>query len=248
MKKTISIIILFYIFFTLCSCNSDTVAPNQKTARKIVDKSNSVIMERPFNIVKDGLTFTLTVTGQDYDFRDLYENDEYKKYFDYEKAFLPFVEIDEKYDENNIFYRIKGYDRYTYGKDSTSGDPQSESFVKRTLHTFTVKIENPGDKVSEFTAFPTVKVIFTDDDGNQSFDENIYLNAHKQTEFDNQAVYLDASKYPTSKNRDEYLTADIDPFLPLEANLKYVIDNDLFVSSYLCFPSDQGDKYFRIYR
>ena len=52
---------------------------------------------------------------------------------------------------------------------------------------------------------------------------------------------------PESDSYDEYLKTTLKAPSSTTVTLKYVLDNDLYTSAYLCFNSENGNKYFELY-
>lgn len=253
MKKFSAMIVLLSALILVTSCSTETTESKSETeaetgATKILNDANTVKLEESFDIIQDGQVLNLSITEYNRDFRSLYDDNSYKQYFDYEKSFLPYVEVKDKYDDYNIFYKIKGYQRTTYRTDE-NGDTKvvEKSYVNRTLHTFVLTVKNTGKEDVCLNSLPYLTVIFEDEDGNEYFDTDKYCNENGETEFSMNPVYLEPSDNPESGSYDEYLKTTLKAPSSTTVTLKYVLDNDLYTSAYLCFNSENGNKYFELY-
>lgn len=259
MKKFVLALCLLLAFVFFASCNpeneedtediesTDATKPKVNIT-KIIKDENTVKTEETFEIVQNGKPLNLYISEYNRDFRDLYDDNSYIKYFDYENSFLPYVEIESKFDENNVFYKIKGYQRKTYSTDENGNKKVVEdTFVNRTVHTFFITATNSNDEDICFENLPMLTVIYEDDIGNEYFNTNTYSNENGETEFSMTPVYLEPSDNPQADNYDDYLKTTLKAKSDNEITLKYVLDNDLYTSAYLCFQSENGNKYFKLY-
>lgn len=259
MKKFVLALCLLLSFAFLVSCNPENKKNTEDTkstdatkpkivVTKIITDENTVKIEEAFEIVQNGKSLNLCISEYNRDFRDLYDDNSYINYFDYENSFLPYVEIENKFDENNVFYKIKGYQRKTYSTDKNGNKKVIEDkFVNRTLHTFFITVTNSNDEDICFENLPMLKVIYEDDIENEYFDKNTYSNENGEIEFSMTPVYLEPSDNPDTYNYDDYLKTTLKADNTNELILKYVLDNDLYTSAYLSFQSENGDKYFKLY-
>lgn len=254
MKKFSVFFVFLSVLVILTSCTQksgerESEPSTEGTKTKILTEENTVKLEESFEITQNGDALNLSIAEYNRDFRDLYEDNSYLQYFDYEKSFLPYVEVENQFDDKNIFYKIKGYQRKCYHIDESRNKIfGEEAYVNRTLHTFTLKIENNSDKDISLKNFPSLTVILEDEHGNEYYDTNNYCNENGETEFSMTPVYIVPSDNPEAESYDDYLKTTLKANSTNEVTLKYVLDNDLYTSAYLCFYSDNGNKYFKLYR
>lgn len=255
MRKFVLALCLLFTFAFITSCNFKNVENTESIENtdetkpevnitKIITDENTVDVEKTFEIVQNGKPLNMCISEYNRDFRDLYDDN----YFDYENSFLPYVEIKNEFDENNVFYKIKGYQRRTYSTDKNGNKKVIEdTFVNRTLHTFFITVENNNDEDICFEDLPLLTVIYEDDIGNEYFNTYTYSNKNGEIEFSMTPVYLEPSNNPDADNYDDYLKTTLKAENTNDLTLKYVLDNDLYTSAYLSFQSENGDKYFKLY-
>ena len=249
MKKFFCTLIVILLVVSLSACDDESEISNTETSTNdanvsIITDYNTVGLDDKFNISIDGTSYNVCVNEYNRDFRDLYVEDSYKMFFDYENSFLPFVEIENEYDENNIFYKIKGYDRKTYSKD---GELLAESYVNRTLHTFCIDYENLTSESVTIDCFPKLVIVSKDENGNEFFDDNKYLNINDEVVFSFEPIYIEPSDAVDSGDYSKYAKITLDSNESKALTLKFVLDNDLYTKAYLCFESEDGNKYYKLY-
>lgn len=241
------VVILLVAFASACDDEAEINITETSTSDvnvSIITDDNTIGLEDKFSVSMDGTTYNVCINEYNRDFRDLYVEDSYKMFFDYENSFLPFVEIENEYDANNIFYKIKGYDRKTYSKD---GELLAENYVNRTLHTFCIDYQNLSSESVTIDCLPKLVVISKDDDGNEFFDENKYSNINDEVEFSLDPVYIEPSDDVGSSDYSKYAKITLNPNESKVITLKFVLDNDLYTNAYLCFESKDGNKYYKLY-
>ena len=248
MEKLVLMFVAISLFFASCRLEdtqvTESAIENKTSPNRIIEKyENTVFDEVPFRVNIDGNMLEYCINDYNRDFRDLYEHNESNKFFDSKNRFLPYTEIESQFDEYNIYYKMKSYKRITCSDDKILETKK----INRTLHSFEISIKNLDNKKVTLKSFPIIKVIFEDENGNEFFDKNRYTNKNGQTEFTSQPVYLYPSKNQESKNYNDYLSLDLPAGKTKKITLKYVVDNDLYTSSYLCFKDDDGNKYFKLY-
>lgn len=249
MKKLfcVLIVILLGVFTSACDNESKINISETSTSDAIVSiitDDNTIGVEDKFSVSMDGTSYNVCINEYNRDFRDLYVEDSYKMFFDYEDSFLPFVEIENQYDENNIFYKIKGYDRKTYSKN---GELLAENYVNRTLHTFCIDYENLTAESVTIDCLPKLVIVSKDDNGNEFFDENKYVNINDEVEFSLDPVYIEPSDNVDSADYSKYAKITLDSNESKALTFKFVLDNDLYTKAYLCFESEYGNKYYKLY-
>ena len=249
MKKLFCVLIVIILVVSLTACDNESEINITETSTSdaivsIIIDDNTIGIEDKFSVSMDGTSYNVCINEYNRDFRDLYVEDSYKMFFDYENSFLPFVEIENQYDENNIFYRIKAYDRKTYSKD---GELLAENYVNRTLHTFCIDYQNLMSESITIRRLPKLVVVFKDENGNEFFDENKYVNINDEVEFSLDPVYIEPSDNVDSADYSNYAKITLDSNESKALTLKFVLDNDLYTKAYLCFESEDGNKYYKLY-
>lgn len=241
------IVIILVVSLTACDNESEINITETSTSNAIVSiitDDNTIGIEDKFSVSMDGTSYNVCINEYNRDFRDLYVEDSYKMFFDYENSFLPFVEIENQYDENNIFYKIKGYDRKSYSED---GELLAENYVNRTLHTFCIDYQNLMSESITIVRLPKLVVVSKDENGNEFFDENKYVNINDEVEFSLDPVYIEPSDNVDSADYSKYAKITLDSNESKALTLKFVLDNDLYTKAYLCFESEDGNKYYKLY-
>lgn len=249
MKRLFYALIVIILVVSLSACDNESEINITETSTSdaivsIITDDNTIGIEDKFSVSMDGTSYNVCINEYNRNFRDLYVEDSYKMFFDYENSFLPFVEIENEYDENNIFYKIKGYDRKTYSKD---GELLAESYVNRTLHTFCIDYENLTSESVTIDCLPKLVIVSKDENGNEFFDENKYVNINDEAEFSLDPVYIEPSDNVDSNKYSQYAKTTLDCNESKSLTLKFVLDNDLYTKAYLCFESEDGNKYYKLF-
>lgn len=249
MKRLFYALIVIILVVSLTACDNESEINITETSTSdaivsIITDDNTIGIEDKFSVSMDGTSYNVCINEYNRDFRDLYVEDSYKMFFDYENSFLPFVEIENQYDENNIFYKIKGYDRKSYSED---GELLAENYVNRTLHTFCIDYQNLMSESITIGRLPKLVVVTKDENGNEFFDENKYVNINDEVEFSLDPVYIEPSDNVDSADYSKYAKITLDSNESKALTLKFVLDNDLYTKAYLCFESEDGNKYYKLY-
>ena len=115
MKKFSVFFVFLSVLVILTSCTQksgerESEPSTEGTKTKILTDENTVELEESFEIIQNGEALNLSIIEYNRDFRNLYEDNSYAQYFDYKKSFLPYVEVENQFDDYNAFYKIKGYE------------------------------------------------------------------------------------------------------------------------------------------
>ena len=172
--------------------------------------------------------------------------DEFSGHFDPYNKLVPFL----TYSPDSLYwpeYEVNHYTRSTYfadesGKETLLGTDVAQRMIVECKFAITNHTAEPFT----VTDFPELVRIFEDENGVTYLDSNIYTNAEGTRDFPYTPVSIDNSDNPDSKDYKEYLKITVEPYGTVEIYADYIVDSDLYDTTYLRFNGFEGEMYYKI--